>query len=78
MAGLSDANWKARLVALDEMTAWLEPVVDDVDAEIVIRALAKKGWGEKNFQVKSLLLLCCPILDCAVRYPPRYMGFAAC
>jgi cytoskeleton-associated protein 5 len=51
MEGLGDANWKARLAACEEMTTWLEGVVEDVDAEVVVRAIAKKGWNEKNFQV---------------------------
>ena len=47
-----DANWKTRLAALDEMTAWLEEgVVDTVESELVVRFLAKKGWNDKNFQV---------------------------
>jgi cytoskeleton-associated protein 5 len=33
------------------MTAWVEGAINDVDAEVVVRALAKKGWTEKNFQV---------------------------
>lgn len=49
---LGDANWKNRLAALDEMTSWLEGgVVEDVESELVVRFLAKKGWSEKNFQV---------------------------
>jgi cytoskeleton-associated protein 5 len=51
MADLGDANWKSRLAALEEMTGWVENVVEEVDAEVVVRALAKKGWAEKNFQV---------------------------
>ncbi len=51
MTGLGDANWKARLAALEEMTTWLEAEVDSLDAEVIVRALAKKGWNEKNFQV---------------------------
>lgn len=51
MEGLGDANWKARLAACEEMTTWLEGAVQDVDAEVVVRAIAKKGWAEKNFQV---------------------------
>lgn len=47
-----DANWKLRLAALEEMTTWLEGgVVESVESELVVRFLAKKGWGEKNFQV---------------------------
>lgn len=48
---LADANWKTRLAALEEMTEWVEGVVEEVDAEVVVRALARKGWAEKNFQV---------------------------
>lgn len=51
MEGLGDANWKARLAACEEMTTWLDGVVEEVDAEVVVRAIAKKGWNEKNFQV---------------------------
>lgn len=51
LTDLGDANWKTRLVALEEMNTWVEGVVGDVDAEVIIRALAKKGWAEKNFQV---------------------------
>lgn len=52
MTDLADANWKTRLAALDEMNAWLDGVVTDVDSEVVVRCLAKKGWAEKNFQVR--------------------------
>ena len=51
LTGLADSNWKTRLEALDEMTSWVESVINEVDAEVVTRALAKRGWGEKNFQV---------------------------
>lgn len=51
MTDLGDANWKTRLAALEEMTTWVEGAVDEIDAEVVVRALAKKGWAEKNFQV---------------------------
>ena len=57
MTGLGDANWKARLAACEEMATWLEDVVEDVDAEVVVRAIAKKGWNEKNFQVKFAFTL---------------------
>lgn len=50
-AGFADANWKTRLAALDEATEWLEGVSYDVDAEVVVRTFAKKGWSDKNFQV---------------------------
>ena len=46
-----DGNWKIRLAALEEMTTWLEGEAENVDAEVIVRALAKKGWNEKNFQV---------------------------
>jgi cytoskeleton-associated protein 5 len=49
---LADANWKTRLAALEELTNWMEGEIDKLDAEVVVRALAKKGWGEKNFQVR--------------------------
>lgn len=52
MTDLGDANWKIRLTALEEMSVWLEKEVEALDAEVVVRALAKKGWGEKNFQVR--------------------------
>jgi cytoskeleton-associated protein 5 len=52
MTDLGDANWKIRLTALEEMSQWLEKEVEALDAEVVVRALAKKGWGEKNFQVR--------------------------
>ncbi|THH12641.1 hypothetical protein EW146_g7506 [Bondarzewia mesenterica] len=41
----ADANWKTRLAALDEMTTWVEGTVEDLDAEVVVRFLAKKGWS---------------------------------
>ncbi|TFK29909.1 microtubule associated protein [Coprinopsis marcescibilis] len=50
-----DANWKVRLAALEEMTTWLEQEVESIDAEVLVRALAKKGWNEKNFQVSAKL-----------------------
>lgn len=52
---LGDANWKTRLAALEEMTTWVEDIVEELDAEVVVRALGKKGWGEKNFQVSGKL-----------------------
>jgi cytoskeleton-associated protein 5 len=52
---LGDANWKTRLAVLEEMTAWVEGIVEELDAEVVVRALGKKGWGEKNFQVSAKL-----------------------
>ncbi|KAF9500899.1 ARM repeat-containing protein [Pleurotus eryngii] len=52
---LADSNWKTRLAAIEEMTNWLESVIGDVDAEVVVRAIGKKGWNEKNFQVSASL-----------------------
>jgi cytoskeleton-associated protein 5 len=52
---LGDANWKTRLAALEEMTTWVEGIVEELDAEVVVRTLGKKGWGEKNFQVSAKL-----------------------
>jgi cytoskeleton-associated protein 5 len=37
------------------MTTWVESMVEELDAEVVVRALGKKGWGEKNFQVSTKL-----------------------
>lgn len=51
MTSLADANWKTRLAAMEEITEWIEGNVTELDAEVVIRALAKKGWSDKNFQV---------------------------
>ncbi|KAJ7774661.1 microtubule associated protein [Mycena maculata] len=59
---LADANWKTRLTALDEMAAWVESVMNEVDAEVVVRALAKKGWAEKNFQVSAKIYGICSLL----------------
>jgi cytoskeleton-associated protein 5 len=55
LTDLGDANWKTRLAALEEMTMWVEGAVEELDAEVVVRALGKKGWGEKNFQVSAKL-----------------------
>ncbi|KAF8228198.1 microtubule associated protein [Tricholoma matsutake] len=55
MTDLADANWKTRLAALEELALWVEDKIDTLDAEVVVRALAKKGWGEKNFQVSAKL-----------------------
>ena len=55
ISDLGDANWKTRLAALEEMTTWVESMVEELDAEVVVRALGKKGWGEKNFQVSAKL-----------------------
>lgn len=68
-ADLSDANWKTRLAALEEMTSWLETTVETLDAEVLVRFLGKKGWNEKNFQV-------CLIPSPARQLPnPAHLGF---
>ena len=48
--GLADANWKTRLATLEEMTGWVDTSAGELDSEVVVRFLAKKGWSEKNFQ----------------------------
>lgn len=48
---LGDANWKTRLAALEDMTGWMEGAAAELDSEVVVRFLAKRGWNEKNFQV---------------------------
>lgn len=53
---LGDANWKTRLAATEEMTSWLEGAAGDVDSEVVVRFIAKKGWNDKNFQVEGFFL----------------------
>ncbi|KAF9532947.1 hypothetical protein CPB83DRAFT_873879 [Crepidotus variabilis] len=53
LTDLADANWKTRLAALEELSTWLEGQIDTLDAEVLVRALAKKGWSEKNFQVSA-------------------------
>ncbi|KAJ4487992.1 microtubule associated protein [Lentinula aciculospora] len=62
LTDLGDANWKARLAAIDEMSAWLDGVIADVDSEVIIRSLAKKGWAEKNFQVSTKIYGVCVAL----------------
>jgi cytoskeleton-associated protein 5 len=42
------------------MNTWLEDLVGEVDSEVVVRFLAKKGWNEKNFQVSLHWRLICP------------------
>jgi hypothetical protein len=76
MEGLADANWKARLAACEEMQTWIEGVVEDVDAEVVVRAIAKKGWSEKNFQVRrSDLRSGFPFYNFVFRYQQNCMLF---
>ncbi|PPQ78088.1 hypothetical protein CVT25_015622 [Psilocybe cyanescens] len=55
LTDLADANWKTRLAALEELTGWIESEIQTLDAEVVVRALAKKCWNEKNFQVSAKL-----------------------
>ncbi|KAF4614809.1 hypothetical protein D9613_003047 [Agrocybe pediades] len=55
MTNFGDSNWKTRLAALEEMSAWIEGEMENLDAEVIVRALAKKGWNEKNFQVSAKL-----------------------
>jgi len=71
LTDLGDANWKTRLAGLDEMSSWLEPLLETLDAEVVVRALAKKGWGEKNFQV-SFGMFHDSISLVFARFPPSY------
>ncbi|OSD01602.1 ARM repeat-containing protein [Trametes coccinea BRFM310] len=52
---LGDSNWKVRLAALEEMTTWIEGSAGELDSEVVVRFLAKRGWNEKNFQVSTKL-----------------------
>lgn len=54
LTDFADANWKTRLAALEEATTWLEGLSYDVDSEVLIRALGKKGWADKNFQVRLI------------------------
>ncbi|KAF7294962.1 Cytoskeleton-associated protein 5 [Mycena indigotica] len=51
LTDLADSKWKTRLTALEEMTTWIEGVIDELDAEVIVRAVGKKGWGDSNFQV---------------------------
>jgi cytoskeleton-associated protein 5 len=57
LTGLADSNWKARLAALEEMITWIESMIEELDAEVIVRALAKRCWNEKNFQVSSTFLV---------------------
>ena len=41
---LGDSAWKVRLAALEEMTTWVEGCVQDLDSEVVVRFLGKKGF----------------------------------
>jgi hypothetical protein len=69
-----DTNWKTRLSACEAILEWLDSAARDVDAEVLIRTLAKKGWSEKNFQVskvqinKEIFLFVDPQLT---KYQPR-------
>ena len=56
---LADPNWKVRLAALEEMTDWVSGAVSELDSEVVVRFLGKKGWNEKNFQVRPREAVAC-------------------
>ena len=76
MEGLGDSNWKARLAACEEMTSWLVGVMEEVDAEVLVRAIAKKGWNEKNFQVwQRIMDGVCMYADYHGRFRPNSMVF---
>ncbi|EJT96656.1 ARM repeat-containing protein [Dacryopinax primogenitus] len=53
--GYGDANWKARLAAVEELEAWVNENAEVADSEIVFRFLGgkKRDWNEKNFQVSA-------------------------
>ncbi|KAL1735292.1 armadillo-type protein [Schizophyllum commune] len=53
LTNFADSNWKTRIAALEEMDTWLNGAIEDLDAEVLVRALVKKGWSEKNFQVSA-------------------------
>lgn len=75
-ADFSDANWKLRLAALEEMTSWVQGSVAELDAEVVVRFLIKKGGGEKNFQVSVGVTLRWKYFDCGVfRFLRSCMGY---
>ena len=79
MTDLADANWKTRLAALEELVVWMETEIDKLDAEVVVRALAKKGWGEKNFQVCVTFfqaLARSRLLMIYIRFRPNSMVFS--
>ena len=73
---LGDTNWKVRLAALEEMTTWVEGAVDGLDPEVVIRFLAKKGWNEKNFQVRPREAVACRDLPLLRRFQPSCTAFS--
>ncbi|KAF7322950.1 Microtubule associated protein [Mycena chlorophos] len=62
LTDLADSKWKTRLTALEEMTTWIEGVIDEVDAEVIVRALGKKGWSDSNFQVVTKIYGICGLL----------------
>jgi cytoskeleton-associated protein 5 len=37
------------------MTTCVEGIAEELDAEVVVRAISEKGWGEKNFQASAKL-----------------------
>ncbi|KAF9052604.1 microtubule associated protein [Panaeolus papilionaceus] len=69
MADFGDANWKVRLAATEEMQSWVEKEAASIDAEVLVRAIAKKGWSEKNFQVSAKLYV---VLDTLAQQCPSF------
>ncbi len=55
------------------MSTWLDGVINDLDAEVLVRALAKKGWSEKNFQVCVLIVWFAFAVLKGFRCHPKYM-----
>ncbi|CAE6505293.1 unnamed protein product [Rhizoctonia solani] len=75
---LTDAQWKVRLAALEEMTTWLDDELNggEIESEVLFRFLGKKpGWGEKNFQVSAKVYALMGML--AGRSPTFSKGSAA-
>lgn len=54
LSQIADTNWKERLAGTQAFASWLDREAENVEAEIIVRALAKKpGWKESNFQVMT-------------------------
>lgn len=51
LTDFGDANWKLRAAAMEELLTWVQENLEVLDAEVLVRALAKKGSSEKIFQV---------------------------
>lgn len=73
---LADPNWKVRLAALEEMTDWVSGAVSELDSEVVVRFLGKKGWNEKNFQVRPREAVACRDLPLLRRFQPSCTAFS--